>query len=253
MNGGAFQAVCFDLDGTLVETEALKARSYALAAEELRPGEVHAADVAAAYDDMVGRPREEVVSALVRRFDLEEPARRRMADLGAESPGAVFAALRLRHYEAMIADRELVKRQEYTHAVALLRRVRRDRYRTGLATMSHAAQAFVVMDVLRVRALLDVVVTRDDVTHPKPDPEIYWLLARRMGVPSSACLVIEDSVPGIRSALAAGMTCVAATTAMTRGTVHAAGLLPPELVVDQPERLESVVLPLLAGRARAPA
>jgi len=253
VSAGGVRAVCFDLDGTLVETEALKARAYALAAEELRPGAIREAEVLAAYDDMVGRPREEVVPALLRRFGLEPAARARMAELGVESPEAAFATVRLRHYEAMLADRALVRRQEYGYAVALLRRVRGDGFRTGVATMSHAAQALVVLDILALRTLLDEVVTREEVLRPKPDPEIYLLLARRLGVPAEACLVIEDSVPGVGSALAAGMACVAVTTAMTRRTVHAAGLLPAELVVDDPARLESVVLPLLAGRSAAPA
>ena len=95
--------------------------------------------------------------------------------------------------------------------------------------------------------------TRDEVERPKPDPEIYLVLAGRLQVPPRACLAIEDSLPGIRSALAAGMTCVAATTSMTRRAVHAGAALPPASVVDDPARLESVVLPLLAGRASAPA
>jgi hypothetical protein len=81
------------------------------------------------------------------------------------------------------------------------------------------------------------------------------VLAERLGVPPAACLVIEDSLPGVRSALAAGMRCVAATTPLTRSAVRAAGVLPPALVVDDPARLASVVLPLLAdaGGARATA
>jgi phosphoglycolate phosphatase-like HAD superfamily hydrolase len=68
-------AVLFDLDGTLVETEELKALSYARAAVELRPDTVREEDVISAYaDDLVGHPRQEVATALVQRFGLEEAA-----------------------------------------------------------------------------------------------------------------------------------------------------------------------------------
>jgi HAD superfamily hydrolase (TIGR01509 family) len=50
------------------------------------------------------------------------------------------------------------------------------------------------------------VVTGSDVVHAKPAPDIYLLAAQRLGVPPSQCLVLEDSVPGVRAALAAGMT-----------------------------------------------
>lgn len=239
------RAVLFDLDGTLVQTEALKAESYARAAAELRPHELRAKDVIAAYDDLVGRSREQVVAALMQRFDLEPPARARMRELGAHSPAEVFLTLRLSYYESMLADHSLVRRQEFPEALGLLHRVAREGYRTGVATMSHAAQALPILDILGVRRELDAVVTRDDVEHPKPDPQIYLLLAHRLGVAPVACVVIEDSLPGVQSALAAGMTCIAASTALTRRALHASHALPPGRIVDDPSRLAAVVLPLL--------
>jgi len=66
-----------------------------------------------------------------------------------------------------------------------------------------------------IRELLDVVVARDDVTRVKPDPELFLLAARRLGVTPAACVVFEDSPNGMRAALAAGMRCVAVPNALT--------------------------------------
>lgn len=55
----------------------------------------------------------------------------------------------------------------------------------------------------------DVRVASDDVTDPKPAPDVYLLAARRLGVDPSRCLVIEDSPTGVASALSAGMRVVA--------------------------------------------
>ena len=242
----AVRAVCFDLDGTLVETEALKARSYAAAVAQLRP-ELREDDVVPEYEMVVGRPREEVVAAYMQRFRLEAPAAARMAELGAATPAEAFAALRLRDYEAMLDDRALVRGQAYPHAIDLLRRVKSLGLRTGLATMSYAGQVGTVLEILQIRDLLDVVVTREEVARPKPDPEIYLLTAERLRMAPEECLVVEDSVPGVGAALAAGMRCVAVTTALTRASVHAAALLPASLVVDDPSRLAATVLPLLEG------
>lgn len=52
-------------------------------------------------------------------------------------------------------------------------------------------------------------ICRDDVVNGKPDPEPYLLAAHRLGVPATACAVIEDSPTGARSARAAGMLTVA--------------------------------------------
>lgn len=51
---------------------------------------------------------------------------------------------------------------------------------------------------------LEFVVTGDDVTRVKPDPEAYLLAMRRLDVPPAETLVLEDSVPGTAAALAAG-------------------------------------------------
>src|SRR5687768_5761712 len=71
-------AVLFDMDGTLLETEELKALSYARTAVELRPEHVGLADVLAAFGDLVGLSREEVASVLMRRLGLEGAAREHM-------------------------------------------------------------------------------------------------------------------------------------------------------------------------------
>ncbi|MGD2178607.1 MAG: hypothetical protein PVG71_12380, partial [Anaerolineae bacterium] len=93
------RAVIFDLDGTLVQTERLKAISYARAAVELCPYTVDEQEVIEAYKDVVGQPRQEVASALVERFDLEREAGARMDDYGVSAPWQAFVQVRLGYYE----------------------------------------------------------------------------------------------------------------------------------------------------------
>ena len=52
----------------------------------------------------------------------------------------------------------------------------------------------------------DAVCTSSDVAKPKPAPDVYLLAASTLGVAPSRCLVLEDSPTGVRAALAAGMT-----------------------------------------------
>jgi HAD superfamily hydrolase (TIGR01509 family) len=68
----------------------------------------------------------------------------------------------------------------------------------------------------------------EDVQRKKPDPEVYRLSAARLGVPPSRCVVIEDSAPGLRAALGAGMPCVITVSEMTAGEDFAGA----NLVVD---------------------
>ncbi len=250
MTNAVVKAVIFALDGTLVQTEALKAISYARAAVELRP-DLQEGDVIAGFDDLIGRSRNEVAQTLVSRFNLETAARARMADLGVSQPWEAYVKVRLGIYEHMLHDPELLRRQAFPYAIDLLHKVKRDGYPTGLATMSYAEQANVVIDTLGFRPYLDVIVTRDEVQRPKPDPEIYLLCASRLQAASGDCLVIEDSQPGVEAAVAAGMACVAVASDLTKDGLHAQPPLTGERIVDDPRTLDATVGALLGPRASA--
>jgi HAD superfamily hydrolase (TIGR01509 family) len=243
----------FDLDGTLVETEELKARSYARAAVSLRPGEIGESEVVDAYRPLAGRPRAEVAQTLLARFALATPAAELMHELGAATPWQAYLAVRVCAYEAMLDDVALVRGQVYPHATALLRRLRRDGIPTALATMSSVGQVERVLAAIGVQGEFDVMVTREDVRRPKPDPEIYLLATSRLGIPPRWCLVIEDSLPGVQAALAAGTSCIAVGTSLTREALHTGGVSPPARIVDDPARLAPAVLTLLAERAASAA
>lgn len=172
-----------------------------------------------------------------------------MRDLGVSTPLDAYIALRLRIYEAMISNERLIREQEYPWSTALLRDLRRSGHRVGIATMSHRKHAELVLQGLRLTGDVDALVTREDVREAKPSPEIYLLIAQKFGVEPSECFVLEDSVPGIRAANAAGMRCVAITNDMTRDAVRAAFVLPAERIVDEPGRLKEVAQAVLGDLA----
>ncbi|HEX2098703.1 MAG TPA: hypothetical protein VHF46_06575, partial [Rubrobacteraceae bacterium] len=125
------RAFVFDLDGTLVETEELKALSYARAAAELRPDLNDEGDVIEAFKDLVGLSRQEVAVGLMRRFGLEDAARGRMVGFGVDTPWQAYVQIRLRIYETLLADPNLVLAHSYPHNIGLLRDVRREGYPTA--------------------------------------------------------------------------------------------------------------------------
>lgn len=62
---------------------------------------------------------------------------------------------------------------------------------------------------------LDVLIVGDDVPKKKPDPLIYTTASTRLGLDRSKCVVIEDSMVGLRAAVGAGMKCIITYTTST--------------------------------------
>lgn len=235
------RAMIFDLDGTLVQTEKLKAISYARAVQDLCSDKVSEAQVIEAYKNVVGLPRKQVAQSLVEQFALEAQARACMSDFGVKTPWQAFIQVRLQHYEGMLADPDIILDNQWPFNLQVLEQARVEACKTGLATMSRCPQATRVLEVLDLVDAFDFIATRDDVERGKPDPEIYLLAAQALDVVPSRCLVLEDSPSGVRAALAAGMHCIAVTTPFTKESIPALNLLEDEWIVQQHDRVLSVV------------
>ncbi|NIN95852.1 MAG: HAD-IA family hydrolase [Anaerolineae bacterium] len=242
------RAMIFDLDGTLVQTERLKALSYGLAVLDLCPDEITEAMVIDAFTDVVGLSRRDVATSLVERFGLEDAAEAHMAEFGVNTPWQALVQLRLRYYSEMMSDPAVLRNYQWPHNVALLQQARDTGCKTGLATMSACAETRAIVEALDLVEAFDFVATRDDVDCGKPDPEIYDLVSRELDVPPAECLVIEDSPSGVKAALAAQMWCIVVTTPMTRKTIHTQQLLDERWVVDEPAKLTAVAAQMLKER-----
>ena len=208
---------CFDLDGTLVQSERLKAQSYARAAHVLRE-DVAPADVEAAFGDVVGLSREDVAQTLLALFELAEAARQ--LD-GSVEPWEAYVNVRLEIYEAMTRDPAAIRGVACPYAGAVARRARDLAEHVALVTTSDREATDAVLAALGLTEAFDFTVTADDVEATKPDPEGYQRALERVGARAAKALTLEDSPSGIRSALAADLPCVIVPNAMTASRVTA--------------------------------
>jgi sugar-phosphatase len=169
------RAVLFDLDGVLVDSSAVIDRVWRDWAARHR----------LAWDDVVpllpGRRAYETVRLLTPHLD-------------AASEGAELER---------VQAADLAGVRACSGAVALTEELSARGLPWAIVTSGSRPTATV-----RLRAtgfgVPDVLVTADDVTRGKPDPEGYLKAARRLGVPPEDCLVVEDAEVGVRAARAAG-------------------------------------------------
>ena len=231
------RAMIFDLDGTLVQTEKLKALSYAKATVELCPHTVTEDEAIAAFKNAVGLSRREAALKMMEQFDLMALAQQRMAAYKVSEPWQAFVQIRLRYYDALMANPATLKQNQWPHNMALLEAARQHGCTLALATMSGCAQVNHVLMILGLENTFDFIATRDDVEHGKPNPEIYTLVGQQLGVPADECLVIEDSPSGVMAARAAGMHVIAVSTPFTRDGLRQGDLQDAGWIVDNPDDL----------------
>ena len=224
------KALVFDLDGTLIQTEVLKARSYAQAVQQLTSGDVSEEEVMLFFDRLVGLPREEVLNGLVQGF--YEALFRHHPSHSSQELSKMLIDSRLDIYHHILKDAELLSNHFCPFTMALFRKAKSEGFLTALATMSHQKEALQVLEVMGIREDFDLILTRDEVEKGKPDPEIYLKAANDLGIRPDECLVMEDSVNGIRAALAAGMPVFALTNSVTYKSVHQSNLLDSKYIVD---------------------
>jgi len=83
------------------------------------------------------------------------------------------------------------------------------RWPLGLASSSNREVIDLVLEVARLERFFKVTVSSEEVAAGKPAPDVYLKTARRLGIEPGRCVAIEDSHNGIRSARAAGMPVIA--------------------------------------------
>lgn len=179
-DGRLFDAVLFDLDGTLVDSGAAVVRSWVTWAAEndIPPERLHG---------FHGMPAAQILAELV------------------SGEQVLAAAERLEQLEVSDVD-DIVLLPGAERALADI-----DSARSAIVTSCTAPLAAARIAAAGVTSPA-VVVTASDVEVGKPDPAPFLLAAQRLGADPARCLVVEDAVSGITAAKAAGMTTLAVTT-----------------------------------------
>lgn len=182
-----FEAIIFDMDGLLIDTEQLAMEAFDVACAHFGISGLEAQIKACIGTN--SRMTQEILTPVI------EPT----------VPYAEFRGLWENHYqEAVHSDRLQTK----PGADTLLSHITTLGLPTALATSSSHQKARAKLKRTGLLHYFSVLVGGDEVTHSKPDPEIYLTAATKLGVNPQACLALEDSENGVKAAHAAGMTVI---------------------------------------------
>jgi len=182
------KAVIFDWDGTLADTRKTVVRSFQKVLGEAG---------CAVSDEFIERR------------------------MGIGTKKTIIEAFRECHIRLDVSTLEKLAKEkiriqaELTNIVSLLKGAAelleelQGRTKIALATMSSRKVVAKLLLEKRIGGYFEVVVTADEIGKPKPDPEVFLVSATKLGVKPEDCVVVEDSVFGVRAAKAAEMKCIA--------------------------------------------
>jgi HAD superfamily hydrolase (TIGR01509 family) len=222
----SFEAIIFDHDGTLVDTESADFRACEALFEEY--GQTlaleHWADVVvghyAGYDIIF----DELIAAAHQKKLTREILRRRLRAL----------------WQVNLANVALMP-----HAERVIHTLYQAGYPLGVATASDQKWVERWMGQFELLPYFSAIATKDQVTNNKPAPDVYLLAAEKLGVSPGRCLVFEDTLAGVRAAKGAGMTVMAVPSPLTKslnfsqadGIINNLGGVTPEWVGMLPQNL----------------
>jgi HAD superfamily hydrolase (TIGR01509 family) len=176
-------AVVFDMDGLLIESEALYRDSILAASDEGGHGMR-----VETYQKVCGSPWDVITGTI-------------FADYGADFPIDTFRDAWLRHLAVMMAEGVALK----PGVIEILDLLDRLDIRRAIATSSRHDSVTRHLGPHDLLKRFDTIVARGDYAEPKPSPMPYLTAAKRLDIEPGHCLALEDSWHGVRSASSAGM------------------------------------------------
>jgi len=219
------EAVVFDLDGVLLDTEELWDEARRQIAEERG-----------------GRWRPEAQRAMMGMSSPEWS--RYMHDvIGVPDPPDRIS-------EEVVERLAELYRRELPLVDGAIEAVRRigDRWPLGIASSSNRPLIDLFLELTGTRDLFRATVSSEEVAHGKPAPDVYLEAARRLQVGPERCAAIEDSENGIRSARAAGMHVVAIPNRVFPPSTETLALA--DVVLDSPAELMPEAVELASDARR---
>ncbi len=197
----AIEAVIFDMDGVLVDSEGALAD---IAALSLRDDGVPASPQD--FEPFIGMGEDAYIGGVVRLHGME------------------YRPFMKAHIYARYIELAPDRVREFPGAADLVRDLVRSGFRVAVGSSADRPKVLANLSALGLEESdLHALVTGSDIHRKKPEPDIYLEAARRIRADPARCLVVEDAESGVRAAVAAGMTCLGVATSRPADALVAAG------------------------------
>jgi beta-phosphoglucomutase len=198
---GSIRGIAFDLDGVLIHSTGCHRSAFE---EVLRPFGITDFD----YSRYAGWRTPEVIASEFRRCGIaaDEPAVRGAADR-----------------KTKLARQMLIEKNPIAEDCRPVLEGLAAKYQLALASSGSNGSVHSFLDVNGFGNLFHSVLSGEDVTHAKPDPEIYRKSFAALGLDAGSCIVVEDAVSGIEAARRAGAAAIGVVGTCSAEVLREAG------------------------------
>jgi HAD superfamily hydrolase (TIGR01509 family) len=204
------KAIIFDMDGVIVDSEALHFKAEKIVLE--RHGLYRTKEE---EDAFIGRPFETAVKELLKKQN-------KKIGKNIEIDFKKLSGEKYKEFNKLYPELKSIRNTE------IFIKEKKDKYTYALVTSSTKDIAEDLMTKFGLIGLFKAFITANDIEKPKPDPDPYLKALKELNLDAKDCVVVEDSIAGIMSAKSAGINCIGLA-----GTFPAEKLKQADFVVDK--------------------
>lgn len=221
------KAIIFDFDGVIADTEPLHLKAFQLTLEEegITLSEQEYNENYLAYDDKT------FFNELLKDRNIEND----------ETKVSDFINRKSDHFNNVLKGNILILEgvSDFISSVS-------SKFPLSIGSGALRSEIVEILEYAGLRKYFDIIVSADDVQNCKPDPEVYLKVLGHLNDSGSAqilaheCLVIEDSISGIKAAHSAGMKCLAITNSYSAEDLSGSELITDSLKSVSVSQIESL-------------
>lgn len=199
------QGIIFDCDGVLVDSEKLSCGALNVIFEKY-----FQVDIGTDYSPVTGKSVKDGFKYYIETFHIQVPPSLQLSDLYIEK-------------ERIYQDSARNSLESFPGVTELLDFLKKPTFSIAVASSGSHEKINFNLTQAKLDSYFSLITSSDEVVHGKPHPDLFLHCAQKIGVDPKHCLVIEDSVSGIKAAKAAKMLAVGVTNTFAEKNLVAAG------------------------------